>query len=396
MAMETLELVVEQDAKLRSDAEPKTRRHELETVILGLLGVALVFSRSYYESFNIPGQTIVLVIFLSGLMGITRLPLPTHIGSRRIPVFAYPFVLGLVSGLMDSFLVLILLGAATLAGSDENKLSFKAYCVIGALIGGLVTYFGEVYFLPLGLTYGMHHWYSMLPIVPPVLVFLGYLSYRCSKLDLQVQGRGKGYQAPELAHGTLRTVGGHSIDYIEFIGFIVLLLVTHNGLLCLGVLLAYASATGQGKQLAHVVTAEMEIAVMALLALAAFINGTAASLIALFSGWLAIFPSIGNAVLTGALYPASGNVWQDTLILSTGALILPTSSLVGVMVFKTRKEWWHYIKVAFPAAIVWFLIFGVWVYGVWPHLEPAYAKVFDTPVLEAARSKPAHAGGLAL
>ncbi len=352
----------------------------LETVLVGLLGAVFIWQSDLVHSFNVIAETLILVVFLGALLGATRIPLPHRVGGRMIPVWAFPLMCGLISAFMDSFLVLLLVGFAKLEGPEKDQFKFKAYVMIAALIGGLLTYFGEVYMVPLALRYGMRDWYSMLPVVPPVLVFLGVLSVLAGRLDVKVLGM-KTIEPVERAHGkkTHADIG----DYLEFGAAIALLLLTQNVLLCLGVLLLYASITGQGEDLLDVIRTETEMSVMLLLGVALIIAGPIEPLMQNFSGWLAFVPSTINGVITGAIFPASGNVWKDVHILSTAVLITPLSSLVGVMLFKTVKQWKQYMMVSIPLALVWFVIFGLWLYGPWPLIEPGFENIFGAPQLEA-------------
>lgn len=357
------------------------KRHKswnLECCFLGLLGAVLIWQKDLAHELSVVAETIVLVVFLGGLMGITRIPFPSKIGSTAIPLWAYPLISGIISGFMDSFLVLLLVGLARLEGDASDKFRFRAYNMIAALIGGLILYFGEVYMLPLALQYGMREWYSMLPIVPPVLVFLGLLSLLCGRLNVRVAGMasldagGNGHPKKQRADW---------FDYVEFAVAIVLLLSLHNPLLCLGVLFVYSFATGQGEDLIDVMKTETEVGVMLLLFVAALIAQPVAPYLADWSGWWAFIPSAINGVLTGAIFPTSGDVWHDAHILSTAVLLTPVSSLVGVMLFKTPREWLAYIRLAVPLAALWFLLCGAWFWLCWPVIEPSYHAHFGKPEL---------------
>lgn len=345
-------------------------KHSIETVILGLLGVAMIALKDMAHSFSTITETIVLVVVLGGVMGITHISLPKQLFGKPIKTSGYPVLSGVISSVMDSFLVLLLLGRAELSGEARQQFRFKVYTMLAALIGGLMLYFGEVYFLPLGLRYGMREWHSMLPIVPPVMVFLVLLGYLASKTGVTVVGMKAGKQQ------------ANKFDYIEFGAIIALILITHNALLTLGILFAYASVTGQGEDLIDVMKTETEMSVMLLLVLAGFVAEPIQPYMAHFTGWLAFIPSTINGVLTGAIYPASGDVWKDTHVLSTAVLLTPISSLVGVMIFKSAKEWVGYIKLAVPLAGVWFVMYGLWFYLAWPHLDPLFYSWFPKPVLQ--------------
>jgi len=167
--------------------------------------------------------------------------------------------------------------------------------------------------------------------------------------------------------------------------------VTHNALLCLGLLLLYSFVTGQGEDLIDVMKTETEVGVMLLLVFAAFVAGPVEPYMASWSGWWAFVPCTINGVLTGAIFPASGDVWFDAHILSTAVLLTPISSLVGVMLFKSASDWWRYCKLAIPLAVVWFVLYGAWFHGPWRALESHYSSVFGTPVL-IEKAAPIHEG----
>lgn len=353
----------------------------------------MIYGQDYIHHFSIPAETIVLVIFLAGLMGITRIPMPTKYWGGPIKVGAYPPLCGLISGFMDSFLVLLLLKSMKMSGERRDQQRFLIYCMVAALIGGLITYFGEVYMLPLALKYQMREWHSMLPIVPPILIFLGILWALARRLPLSVTGMGANWETngdSEITnddHHTTHDVrqnGGLKEDYLEFIGFIGLLLIFHNPLFCLGSLLLYASVTGQGHQLIKVVLLEMEVTVMLLLLLATLVAQPVSPFIQDWSGYWAFIPSTLNAVLTGAIFPASGDVWKDTVILSTAALMTPLSSLVGVMLFKSIKEWGFYCRVAIPLAAVWAALCATWFLIPWQWWQDDFYRVLPRPQLVEA------------
>ncbi|MCA9749080.1 MAG: hypothetical protein KC414_08235, partial [Romboutsia sp.] len=198
------------------------RSWNLEATILLLLGIACLYSYNILHELGVIGETIILVVFLSGLMGITRIEIP-----QTLPKYLYPVFSGFASMFMDSFLVLLMVSKLNIEGTEEEQLKFKAYNMIAALIGGVGTYFGEVYLLPLALQYqNGNQWYTMLPILPPILLFLGILSYLTHKNNVQIT---------PTASGRSFTNG----DIAEFVVFILLLFVLHNPILLLGLLLIY-------------------------------------------------------------------------------------------------------------------------------------------------------------
>lgn len=356
----------------------KSRVWNLETFFLGGLGVALIYlALQFHPELSIIEETIILVIFLGALLGVAPISFPNLKGKK----YLYPIISGLLSAFMDSFLVLLMVAAIPIKGNKKDVLKFKAYNMIAALIGGLLIYFGEVYALPHYLKYGMHYIYDGLPLLVPVLVFLGILGYFVNKLDLEMPKKettlDEGLKAvnseEKISSANIKRV---ATNYLEFVVGIAIILLTHNAILALGILFAYAFISGQGEDLIHVMKTETEVGVMLLLVLAWVIFEPAQALFASFSGFNAIFPSMVNAVFSGALLPAGGNVWIEIIAISTGALFLPISSLVGVMLFKTLKEWWMYVKISVPVMIIWLVISLSWFTYVWPSIDPAFQKVF--------------------
>lgn len=365
---------------------PHRVKWDIETILLGMLGLSMIYTRGMSHSFSVIQETIVLVLFLTALMGLTRIPFPRSLGGRAIPIWAYPLLAGTLSMIMDSFLVLILVGTALMEGPVKDQFKFRAYNTMAALIGGLGLYFGEVYMLPLALMYDMNKWWSMLPILPPVYVFLAILGVMTRNLSIEIKGT-----KSAAAEGKKATAD--PFDYFEFAVFIVLLLVVHNAWLCFGLILAYAAITGQGEDLIEIFKSEMEVAVMLLLVFAAVIAPHAEPIMAHFEGWKAFFPSVVNAVLVGAIYPARGDVWAEVHVISSAVLITPISSLVGVMLFRTWDEWKGYIRLAVPMAILWSVICGAWIYGPWKMgLEDKFYSIemFERPALVVRGSPASH------
>lgn len=330
----------------------------LETHFLGLLGVALVYIALWnHPTLNVVQDTIVLVVFLGGILGVAPISLPNMSNKK----FLYPIVAGLLSAFMDSFLVLLMIVALPLGGPLKDQLRFKAYCTLAALIGGLLVYFGEVFALPHYLKYDMRSITDGIPLIPPVFLFLGVLAFLTDRLKVTV--------AAKEAHpfeGAPQSRKKKIENIIEFVLAIILLLATHNALLCLGVLFVYASLSGQGEDLINVMKTETEVGVMLLLMMAWVLYEPLQPVFAQFTGYKLLLPSMVNAVFTGAMAVKGGDVWQEIVLISAGALFLPISSLVGVMVFKTGSEWLEYVKVSVPLMILWLILGLGWFKIFWP------------------------------
>lgn len=354
---------------------------KIETILLGLVGAVLVGKSTVHKHYTAVEDTLLLVIYLGGLMGITHIRMPA-----LKSIGMYPVVAGALSSVMDSFLILLMINKIRISGTDDHVLKFKAYCMVAALLGGLTIYFGEVYALPLYLNYGMTSWYAALPIVPPVAVILAVLWYLTGKLKIRVISVSESdmdhvVSAPTQEHGP------NAEDYVEFVLGIVLLLSTQNILLCCGVLFVYASTTGQGEDFIRVIKEETEVGIMLILILAWLIEANVGQYQAHFQSWLALVPSAANAVITGALFPVSGDIWRDITILSTGALLTPVSSLVGIMIFKTAREWREYMKISLPMAALWLLLSLSWFSYGWPNVTRLYQKVLGQAAAESSADK---------
>ena len=75
-------------------------------------------------------DTIILVLFLGLLLGIAPIPFP-----KVKQLWLFPWIAGILSGLMDSFLVLLMVSVVPLVGKKKDKLKFKTYVMLAALIG---------------------------------------------------------------------------------------------------------------------------------------------------------------------------------------------------------------------------------------------------------------------
>jgi len=355
------------------------REWTLESIFVGLLGLALAYvALKFNPHISIIEETIVLVVFLGALLGVAPIPFP-NLKKRK---WLYPIIAGLISAFMDSFLVLLMVAAIPISGNRKSVLKFKALNMIAALIGGLLVYFGEVYALPHYLKYGMHNIYDGLPLLVPVLLFLGILGYMVQKLEIIVPTKEtsleEGIEKAEKSNIPKSSNAKRKFEnYIEFVIGIGIILITHNPILALGVLFFYAFVSGQAEDLLHVIKTETEMGVMLLLFTAWLIFEPSQVLFESFTGFLAIFPSMVNAVFSGALLPASGDVWLEIVAISTGALFLPISSLVGVMLFKTMKEWWAYVKISVPLMVVWLALSLGWFMFIWPFIEPTFINTFN-------------------
>ncbi len=323
---------------------------KLEHGLILVLGICMVcFSDSVYTGLPSVGKLIILIIFLGLLIGIAPVAMPTFRSKFRQVVVA-----GFASALLDSFIVLMQLkNFKTTQEREEERIKFLVLCTFSALIGGLCLWFGEAYAAGLFQNDGRTGFLSALYIIPPVIIFLVILGWLGNRLKIDIE---LGYSKQ------------NKRDVLEFFAGIILLIVTHNPLICLGWLLIYSAVTRQENHLLDSWKHHTEVNVMLVLIIALVGGEWLVSHIIEPSGFgsgefLPIIPAGIQAVLWGPLYEdPSVHFWIRVCTLSTGAMLLPISSLVGVMLFTTGRQWWIYAKYSFPLAAVWFVIFRGWIW----------------------------------
>jgi len=340
---------------------------KLEHILLFIFGASLLAFGSgiYEEKINSIGKVIVLIIYLGSLVGLAPVPLPVFKKKFWQPVFA-----GFLSGFLDSYIVLDQCRRLRTVekGQDREKImrqkenqaaegvraQFLALLMIAAIIGGLILWFGEVYAAGLYINDSRTGIASALFVIPPALIFLLLLGLHASRLPIQV--------VPN------KTVAVSKRDLLEFSAGIVALLLTHNPMLCLGGLLVYAVITRQDDHLLEIWKHHTEVNVMLVLLIALLAGGWLVNdvikTIGLDNGeFLPIIPAAIQSVLWGPLYEdQSVHFWMRVTTLSTGALLLPISSLVGVMLFKTPKQWLTYMKFSFVYAAIWYGLMRLWIF----------------------------------
>tara|TARA_Y100000310_G_scaffold175693_1_gene175790 strand:- start:45432 stop:46550 length:1119 start_codon:yes stop_codon:yes gene_type:complete len=339
---------------------------KMEHGLLFVLGVCLIaFGQEVYAGASPVGQVVILIIFLGLLVGIAPLPMPVFKS-----LFWQTYFAGLLSGVLDSFIVLEQCKRLRTVEKGQTReevmhqqdnqetegvrAKLLALFMIAALVGGLVIWFGEVYAAGTYLNDGRTGILSALYIVPPVLVFLAVLGFHATRLPIEVVPN-------KAAKASMR-------DVIEFIAGVAALLMTHNPLLCLGGLLVYSVLTRQDEHLLDAWKHHTEVNVMLVLLVAliagSWIVANVISPLGLDKGeYLPIIPAGVQAVLWGPLYTdPTVHFWMRITTLATGALILPISSLVGVMLFKSLRQWWMYMKYSIPYAILFYLLMRGWIW----------------------------------
>jgi len=383
--------------QLQNDAPWHQRVSRPLNLLVLLIGCGLIvqYHQGNTHIASVPWETLALVMFLGVMLAFIR---PWQFVPRSLPVWSFVPIGGVASAFMDSFLVLVILASMNLSGSDEDLFMFRVFVTLSALIGGLLTYFGEVYALPIALMYGMREWYSMLWIAPPVVVFLYMLTRDAMHLNVAPacaaprggrNGTGEAHECALTSHPWERP-GDRPwmiLKLVEFAAFIGLLLVFKDPLLLTGIMLAYYAVWGHGMSAFSVWKFESEQDVLLLLVTIgvwAFALQPALVFVADVHGLLLLLPALINTVAVAVVYPATGNVYLDITMVSITVGVTPAASLVGLIVFKGFKEWKRYTKRAFPYVARWAALSAVWcaVFSV-PVVQDMYygATGFERPVL---------------
>lgn len=355
---------------------------KMEHALLCLAGIAMMVFHAKYETMSGIPQVLILVIYLGLLLGIAPVPMPVFRSK-----FWQVFFAGIISSVLDSFIVLKQMKslrtlestqdrqAVIVDQQDQETVGVRAQLLalgtLAAIIGGLMIWFGEVYAAGLFNSDGRTGPFSALFIIPPALLFLTVLGIHASWLPIEVVQN-------EAKVMNLRNI-------MEFAIGIILLLLTHNSLLCLGILLAYCVITHQADHLLDSWKEETEINIMLVLLIAWITGGWVLKNLIAPSGlgqgsFLPIIPAAIQAVLWGPLYSdPTVHFWMRVTTLSTGAMLLPISSLVGVMLFRTSFQWWLYTRYSIPYAILWYMIMRLWICGILESPIGAFLEQWSRP-----------------
>lgn len=327
-----------------------------------------------HHGMSVTQETLLLVLLLTLLLHMSAPKLP-----ENMAIWAYVLAGSLASGLVDSVMILMIINGLDIRstrGQPTDVVKFKIYCTLGALIGGLIVYLGEVYALPHFIKYGMTGLFDALHLAPPILVMVGLLSFLSSRLPVKIfspQSGKSSFRMSVVGNGGERSIQikRPMENLIEFSVILMIIFITHDYLLALGVLLIWAFVSGQTNDLLYALRnkIELEVVLVIFIAMAIQMKGWGCFIQAYISDIWIIPAAIGNAVLTGLLIQPTGEVWLEIVYLSTGALILPISSLVGVILFKTLRDWLLYIKISIPIAALWCALGYVWVEFL---MEPTY------------------------
>lgn len=331
------------------------RSGDMLSVLIMILAVCCITSANSYKDWSIPGQVFVLVMYLTLLVGITQLKMPVFKSN-----FFQTIYISIVSGVLDSFVLLAQVKKlkTTCHSEDEEIGRMRLFSIytIGAIIGGLWLWFGEVYAAGLYAGDKRTGALSALFVLPPVLLFSVVLGIIANSHKTQL----------------VKPSTSNKFDWrntVEFLAGITILLFTHNALLCVGIILLWAWLTNQTSHLFdEVIKNEIEWGVIIVLVIAMLKGEWLVENVFLPLGlatgeFAPIIPSAIQAVLWGPLYnDPSVHFWVRLTNLSVGAGLLPISSLVGVMIFKKMSHWRIYLQYSIPLMFLWFCIMRGWIW----------------------------------
>lgn len=338
-------------------------------VLMFVLGASCIAAYGSYETrMNSIGQVMILIIYLGTLINVAPVEIPKFKSKFLLTTFV-----SIISMWLDSFPVLDQAKKIQIKckrtgelvnGMSDEKTKLYTLWTLGALSCGLCIWFGEGYAAGLYNNDSRTGILSALFIVPPVMVFVTILSFHSTRLQVEIVvngvGKSKGDKFLEYMKDNLR-------ELIIFGIGIATLLITHNPLLCLGIMLIVAVITRKTEEVIDIVKNRIEIDIILVLLIALLIGPSMIQFVGnagLGHGtWRPIIPSTFQAVLWGALYEDSSvHFWIRMTNLSTGAMLTPISSLVGILLIRTKRQWMIYMRYSIPYCILWYCLMRGWIY----------------------------------
>lgn len=286
------------------------------------------------------GQTMVIAVYLTIVVAHAGFKMPTFFANSapRLAAFMLAFLCGHVSLFFDSFAVVLLL--STLAfmpfpGARYqhafNAFAFKAICAFNALTVGGGFWVGELWGVPYFVSSGMTDPVAGLPLL---IVATPY----CALTSLIAA-----FMFPvKMEKAPFDTKQVKACAY--FIAFLLLLLLTHRPVFCLGVLLIVSALTGKTVKMVADTLHELGTGAISALGLigAAMLTQAIPGATEWFAqhlqgGWVFLGASISSPFAGAMLEGANGNLeifYQNLSLLMLGAPMFVWSSLVAIVVFK--------------------------------------------------------------
>lgn len=317
-----------------------------EAIIIGfLLGVSLIV----WEVFNYVsnhhvittpiGETLWVAVYLTMAVAFVNFKLPTPFAKTNpaLAMFILAMNCGHVSLFFDSFAVVLLLNSIQITGLPVgrftpkfNAFAFKVIAAFLALTVGGAFYLGELWGLPYYISSGMDNPTAGLPLMLVVTPYAALVSWIAAKMFP--------VKLEEVKFDKAQIIGS-----LEITAALLLVIITHRPILCIGILLVYASVTRRLNHLLEKTLHEIEEGAGSALGLilAALviqqIPGTQEWLQSHLHGpWIFVLAMISSP-FAGAMVPAATNsaeFYENLSWIMVGAPMFVSSSLVAIVVFR--------------------------------------------------------------
>ncbi|MBY0309821.1 hypothetical protein K2Q16_01610 [Patescibacteria group bacterium] len=319
----------------------------MDGVIVGsVLGAALTYwgGRALWHGEKIAStavvETLLVALYLTMLVAYAGLRMPVF--AHRSPFWSTFWLImfaGHSSLLFDSFAVVLLLATGIvflpLPGSSEryNQFFVKVAASFAALTVGGGFYLGELWGLPWYISNNLAEplvGFPLLLVLTPACACLAYITARFHpvKMEPVVMDRSQVMAAAEFVVGLL------------------LIIVTHSPVLCIGVLCIYTAVRSMTTQLvertAHEFTSGAQNALGLILAAVAVQGSGLSSYVEPYlQGWGMFVGAAISSPFAGAMAPPVDNLhdfYVGLSMLMAGAPLFVFSSLVAIVVFTGRLE----------------------------------------------------------
>lgn len=332
---------------------PITKREwlSMEGIILGFLfGVALMY---WDISLWIDGgkhivhsaivETLLVALYLTAVVGHCSFKLPTLFTNKPMTAMITLSVLcGVVSLFFDSFAVVLLLSTIALSPIKSegdphfqfNAFTFKTVAAFNALTVGGGFYIGELWGLPFFISSGMDNALAGLPLLVVCLPYSILISwFVAKKCPVRI----------EPVKNDMEQLKGA----IQIVMFLLLIILTHRPVLCLGWLLVFSSLRGKTVKLVDDFLHELKHGAfnalgLILIAFVCFQVGMGEWVAENVKGaWIGVGAMICSPFTGAMVEGANGDlqVFYSTLSwLMVGAPIFVFSSLVAIVVFKGKLD----------------------------------------------------------
>ncbi|KXK11606.1 MAG: hypothetical protein UZ22_OP11002000312 [Microgenomates bacterium OLB23] len=327
---------------------------ELNNLIIGcMIGLCVVVLRLTTKADHADHgadpimDTIYVAVYLTALVAYSRFSFPTLFAGRpRLATMAIVFVAGHVSLLFDSFAVILLLVTlkfkeARVGFSAGGNVRFNSFVVtvaasVCALTVGAGFWLGELWAISHYIKSGFAQVISGFPLLIVLTPFNLLVAGVCAAL-FPVDVECVAFDRQQLKEGVL------------FLAFLTLLVVTHDPILCGGLLLTLSFLRTDTKRLMHSTLDELKHGAAPAIGLIVFAwllkelpFGVATFIEQHATGpWIAVLAMISSPFAGAMIAPSTtpAELYVNLSWMMLGAPMLTASSLVALIVFKERIDW---------------------------------------------------------